>query len=761
MVTDAPNPKRNPARPPDRMPVNPQKVPVLLKQQTRWLCWTWSLRGNKWDKPPYRATSTDPSTWTTFEEALANAPADGGIGFAMGDGCGLVGVDVDNCRNPETGEIDAYAQTIIEALATYAELSPSGTGVKLWLALDDTSKLAGYRRKNETVGLEVYYSGRYFTVTGHAVGTARDIAPAADAFFRLMDEHMTRDEPTGAQELRSQLPDDPTRTAEIAREAITYCDPNCGYEEWISIGMAVRCLGPEYFSVWDEWSADGDGYPGSPHCKKHWDSFPGPSGKITLGTLFHYAKRGGYVMPPLERIQAAKADPREEAKHIARYTATRDGKPTIIVYRDEPMRWREGAGRYEPMRESEYRALIVNTLDKRLVRILPAHVSATREHHAAMNLVPSSVELPSWRDGNSWSPADCFATRDRIIHLPSFVAGQDIYSIPATPDYLCTNAADYSFDPNAPKPERWFNFLDQIFAGDREQIDLLQTWAGYTLTANTSLQKMLCMIGPPRSGKGETARVFMQVLGAGNVVGPPLASLAGEFGLQPLLHKGLAIIADARLSGRSDQAVITERLLAITGEDSISVNRKQFTHVTVRLPTRIMVLSNELPALRDSSGALANRMLVLETRRSFLNNEDPSLPAALSKERSGILMWFIEGWRKLRQAERFTPPSSTARKSVELIELSSPVRAFVGDQCIIAPEAETPKDQLYAYWRSWCDHNGHRPSNSAIFARDLMAAYPNVTASRPRAANGSRVHTYRGIALVPDEPLPADQGPIF
>ena len=94
------------------------------------------------------------------------------------------------------------------------------------------------------------------------------------------------------------------------------------------------------------------------------------------------------------------------------------------------------------------------------------------------------------------------------------------------------------------------------------------------------------------------------------MAGPTLSSLAGDFGLAPLLGKPLAVISDARLSGRGNHVVV-ERLLSISGEDFLTVNRKYREQWTGQLPTRFMLISNELPQLGDASAAIANRFIPL------------------------------------------------------------------------------------------------------------------------------------------------------
>src|SRR5690606_6286310 len=125
-----------------------------------------------------------------------------------------------------------------------------------------------------------------------------------------------------------------------------------------------------------------------------------------------------------------------------------------------------------------------------------------------------------------------------------------------------------------------------------------------------------------------------------------------------LLNKRLAVISDARLSGRTDQAIVTERLLSITGEDAITVDRKHLAPVTAKLSVRFLILTNELPRLNDSSGALANRFLILPLRNSFLGREDTGLTSRLLEELPGILLWAIEGLRRLYERGHFLQPAS-------------------------------------------------------------------------------------------------------
>ena len=191
--------------------------------------------------------------------------------------------------------------------------------------------------------------------------------------------------------------------------------------------------------------------------------------------------------------------------------------------------------------------------------------------------------------------------------------------------------------PDIGIPARWNQFLWDIFEADIQSIALLQEWFGYTLTSDTRQQKMLLILGPKRSGKGTIASVLQSLIGDSLVAAPTLGSLTTHFGLSPLIGKTLAVISDARLSNRPDKAIVVERLLSISGEDLQTIDRKNREHVSLQLPTRFMMLTNELPNLGDSSGALASRYLVLHLTRSYFGNEDHGLRDALKSELPGDL----------------------------------------------------------------------------------------------------------------------------
>lgn len=320
---------------------------------------------------------------------------------------------------------------------------------------------------------------------------------------------------------------------------------------------------------------------------------------------------------------------------------------------------------------------------------------------------------------------------------------------PSSPAYFTTVAIPGEYDPDAPPPAQWLGFLDALWPDDPEAIALLQQWCGYVLSGRTHLQKGLMLIGPPRSGKGTIAHVLRQLVGAGNYAGVTLASLATNFGLEPLIGKTMVAIPDARpATGRGEMATITERLLSLTGEDVLEVPRKYKTAWRGQLPGRIMIMSNETPNFRDASNAITNRFHALQMTTSWLGREDTHLSGRLTHELPGILRWALDGLTDLTNRDgRFTQPGSGAEIIGELSAAASPETAFIQECCEVGPLYTVACDKLRAAYQGWANANGmdHMPTADSL-GRKLRAVLPYVKKDMI-TEQGRRFYIYRGIKL--------------
>lgn len=467
-----------------------------------------------------------------------------------------------------------------------------------------------------------------------------------------------------------------------------------------------------------------------------------PAGLVPLGG--HDPNTGRLVLSPKKTLPTAEAFVREFHQH--------DEGRTLHSYAGLLLQWKNN--RFVEIEEEALKNTLQTWLHRAMRYVFnrstdeleliefdsnPATIKAALDSIRFFTHLAVTVPTPSWLAEDSTLPKPseilpCFST---LLHLPTMTRFN------STPLFFTTSALDFDPDPHAPWPLNWLRFLHELFEDDIESQDLLQDWFGYCLTGNTSLQKMLLIVGPRRSGKGTIARVLARLIREGNVCGPTTSSLAGTFGLQPLIGKTLAIVSDARFSGENI-ATVVERLLCISGEDALTIDRKFLSSVTMKLPTRFTFLTNELPRLSDASGALAGRFVILRTTQSFFGQEDPALTEKLLLELPGILNWAIEGWRRLRDRGRFVMPQSVEDAVQDMEDLSSPVGAFVRDECIVEPGLRIDAGDLYQAWERWCEKDGRdRATTHQRFGRDLAAAVPGVICRR----GTHNVRFYTGISL--------------
>lgn len=758
---------------------DPNNVPAELKALDQWIVWKWVTREGKRTKPPFDANTgrpgdaTDPTIWLSFERAIEVAAQNGydGIGFAVTISSPYSGLDLDGCID-ESGNLAPWAEAIVQRFASCTEITPSERGLRIWVK----GKLPpGKRRRGQ---IELYDSGRYFTVTGQLwPGTPTEIAERGEELAAFHAELFPQEASKGTAKPTAPLAlsdEEIIRKAEGAKGGETFRALMAGDTSafggddsaadlslcsrlafWFggdqaAIDRIFRTSGL-YREKWDrkdyrertiKKAIDGQrafydpGYGG--------ERAPGPNGQVAAG--------------PKEKLD----DPHRLARIFLKRHIKHDDGPTLVYWNEEWHRWDGTCFHVVPEKEvrAKLNAAIKTEFDRialkkdsKAIPVLSGTVSNALDALKGMVLLELKTvpRQPAWvgkmEPGEDWpDPREVLPATNALIHLPSFVIGEPSLLRP-TPRFFSPTCLGYAFDAAAQPPAEWLGFLDSIWPDDPEAVATLQEWMGYCLVPDTALQKILMLIGPKRSGKGTITRILRAMVGPDNVAAPTLSGLATNFGLAPLIGKTVAIIADARLSGRADAQVIVERLLSISGEDAQTIDRKHLSGWTGSLLSRFMLVSNELPRLGDSSGALPSRMVVLHMSRSFYGKEDTLLTQRLLRERPSILLWAIEGWARLRERGYFVQPESGKELLAELGELSSPIGTFVEERCRTGPECQVSVKDLFGAWKTWCDENGkERPGDSAGFGRSLRAHLPRLRVVR-RGSGQEREREYLGVEL--------------
>ena len=291
---------------PEVLALSLDDIPRDLQAMDRWVLWKNVQRskpnGEKvWAKMPLSAkggagSSTDSATWVSFGAAVDEYLLGDydGIGIVLGGT--LHGIDLDDCRDPVTGSLSELAKETLDRVEGYAEVSPSGTGLKIFT----TTNLDGSRTKKEA-GVELYKDGRYFTVTGHAINghASMPVLPQDLGWMveKVWGESLSAGADAGEDafaNLKSAL--DGWELDRVVDEVLVHLDPDVGYGEWLKVGAALHHQGSgdgEWLDAWDNWSAaSGKWVEGQ--CSVKWESFSTARatgrGAVTLASLLHMTK---------------------------------------------------------------------------------------------------------------------------------------------------------------------------------------------------------------------------------------------------------------------------------------------------------------------------------------------------------------------------------------------------------------------------------------------------------------------------------------
>lgn len=745
---------------PTSLPVQFENIPMELKRIPRWVLWRYVEIGEnqtkRWSKLPTQpngqsASSTNPDTWSDFltvQQAYQDNPNQfSGIGFVFSDEDTLIGVDLDDCYDAATNRFTIpEMEQLATSISGYMEVSPSGTGVKIF-----TRATLSSAHVDHNIGLEIYPRGRYFTVTGNYI--SGEIPTDEQDFTAIVPE---RTQVHTGDAFADYTP--PVQNYDLHRvetEILNKIDPNIGYDMWLKVGFALHHQfggSLEALELWERWSfGDGSVKNYTPNeCDKKWPTIK--SGGTTLRTLVFWVNQQERK-EALDRgeIILDQGTMNHARTFLDTSYSTEEGYK-LVHYADDFYVYQ--GTHYEVIEEATIRSKVYTLLDKckktgkkgELVPFNPAPASVS----AAMDAVKSIVHLPNhantrppiWFEAYAQSKPDAsklISLSNGLFHM------SDNMLLPHSLGFFTQNSLPFAYDKNAVCPN-WMDFLHSVWSDDQESIDTLQEMFGYILSGDTLQQKFFNIIGPRRSGKGTINKVLVTLLGQHNTVAPQLEELSDTFGLQPWLGKLLASFTDARAPERNRGAVVSQ-LLRIVGGDTITVNRKNKEAWNGYLPTRIVIYSNEVLQLTENSNALTGRMIVLKMTKSFYSKEDTELSHKLSGELSGIFNWAMEGLkRRLERGGHFIQPKSGLELLDLMSELGNPIGSFVQDALVMDPKGEVSKDDVFAAFKHWALKKSIPPGTELAFKRRFLAATQDLNIRSARARrNGVDEQVYQGV----------------
>jgi P4 family phage/plasmid primase-like protien len=421
------------------------------------------------------------------------------------------------------------------------------------------------------------------------------------------------------------------------------------------------------------------------------------------------------------------------------------------------------------MGPAEMRALVVKDLQDGGVEAVTATlVRNVLENLHGLCLVGQGKEpLPFYVD--DYGPPTRIRRRqllvlqNGILDLDALARGRRPKLLGFDPRWFGTSILPFSYDAKATCPH-FKAFLYQVLecnrrgrprqAGDR-RLQVLQNWFGYTLLSDGRFQKFLLMAGEGSNGKGVIQNLWAKMLGLENVSHVSLDQLSGQFALQPLLGKLANICGDL-----SEIDAVAEGILKrLTGQDNLTVNRKNLPMVTMAPAVKLIFATNALPRFSDRSLGVWRRLMAMPFRVVIPpDQQNETLAQGLEAELPGILNWALAGLRRLLRQEDFTHCALCAEMAARHRFDCDPVTQFI-DECVQVPTPNSnqfrriEKDRLYAEYADWCSKSGFKPLSKNRFNRQI-ARVAGIRECRAPHAGPSGRRPYYWVGIGDPVPIP-------
>lgn len=744
----------------------PQQAPAELRQRDQWLVWLLVQHTGKPkpDKVPHRPTdrherptfsSTDPDTWCSFGTARDSYVANGwsGVGFVFAAEDPYTGVDLDNCRVPETGEIARWAQRIIDRLSSYTEVSPSETGVKVWVRAklpDDKGHKWGTLPDSWQVeagsAVEMYDHARYFTVTGWRLEGSPAAVEERQAELEALFWEL---EAAKISKAKASGPPAPTEPVNLDDQEL--------------LDRAQRATnGSEFQALWN---GDTSGY-GEDHSRADLAlcsmlMFWTGNDDTRVESLFRRSglmrekwDRDDYRSRTLDKARQSEVYQPHRRRSEPTPATTSDGEPTAPVdfYRCTDtgnaerfaarhggrVRYCAGLGGWYVWTRHRWEqdtTDAIHRLAKDTVRAIAAEAEEADddklreaiERHASKSESRSSIEsmlslaraekpIPSrveqW-DRDPW----LLAVRNGTVDLRTGELQ------PHDPARYITKLAPVVYDPVAAAP-RWMAFLDEIMDGRRDLVEYLQRAVGYSLTGSTREHKLLFLHGSGRNGKSTFLNTIRHMLGDYASQAAPellLMSRRGADGPTPEIARlrGARFVSTVEIEqGRRMAESFVKQL---TGGDPLVARYLRENPFEFVPECKVWVATNHKPRVTGSDRAIWSRVqLVPFTKTIPREQRDPELQGKLEAEAQGILQWALAGCLSW-QERGLAPPKEVIAATEEYREEEDVFGRFIADTCVVADDAEIVTGDLYKAYCQWCEDNGERAVTKKTLGQQLAA----------------------------------------
>ncbi|WP_394867732.1 phage/plasmid primase, P4 family [Staphylococcus haemolyticus] len=756
-------------------------IPDELKRLNNWCVWKFEKRNGKRTKIPFNAEtgefakSNDKNTWSSYETAV-NAQGVDGIGFFFEPP--YLGIDIDDIdddlhRFKQGDKLDNIVSEFNEAFKSYTEVSPSGNGLHIIVK----GKIPGSRRRKGNI--EMYDSGRFFTMTGKSIGKYKDVTEVSEQVFKtIYDKYLpdnTVQYPTTnnyQQNIHNLSEIDVINEIYKSKQAKLFDDLMKGnYEPYYTSHSEADMALANILAFWcaKDYSQMDSIFRQSNLYRDKWDEKRKNS---TYGeqTLFKAINEANNIYTPKQqtdnnplRYALSKLfDNQEEAKEypIRSYDDTGNADRFIDRYGHlykhsyitnkfyiyDGQKWKvddRGAIRklIDEMIESIKNEKVLHSEDvteEEARETFQKYYKKTRGTQSKKNIMNELMHRKT-------VTPDEFDKDDMLLNVANGyidLTSRELYKHDINRMFSQIANTDYS---EKMQPAVWLDFLNDIFAGDKAVIRYIQKALGYSLTGSTREQVMFILFGKGRNGKSIFVETIAEILGdySNNMQAKSLMVKKNDN-----VNTDIARLSKARFvtssepneGFRFDEGLIKQ----ITGGDKVTARFLYAEEFEYTPKFKIWVSTNHKPIIRGTDDGIWRRLVLIPFDVQIPEEKvDKDLKYKLLREAPAILNWMAEGaymWMRegLELPEKLKDAGQTYRTEMDVVE------QFIQEKCKRAEDVKETGKALYEEYKKWADENNEYKMDKNKFGKKLKEKFRS-----KRMTNGVN---YLGVELVEKYP---------
>ena len=735
-------------------------IPDELKQLNNWCVWKFENRNGKRTKIPFNAAtgefakSNDKSTWSSYETAV-NAEGVDGIGFFFEPP--YLGIDIDDIdddlhRFKQGDKLDNIVSEFNEAFKSYTEVSPSGNGLHIIVK----GKIPGSRRRKGNI--EMYDSGRFFTMTGKNIGKYKDVTEVSEQVFKtiynkyLPDNTIKYPTTNNYQENIHNLSEiDVINEIYNSKQAKLFDDLMKGnYEPYYTSHSEADMALANILAFWcaKDYSQMDSIFRQSNLYRDKWDEKRKNS---TYGeqTLFKAINEVNNIYTPKQEREENPL--RYALSHI--FDAEKKDKEYPIRSYDDTGNADRFIDRYGHLYKHSYitnkfyiydgqkwkvddRGAIRKLIDEMIESIKNEKVlhsedvteeearEAFQKYYKKTRGTQSKKNIMNELMHRKTVTPDEFDKDDMLLNVANGyidLTSRELYKHDINRMFSQIANTDYS---EKMQPAVWLDFLNDIFAGNKAVIRYIQKALGYSLTGSTREQVMFILFGKGRNGKSIFVETIAEILGdySNNMQAKSLMVKKNDN-----VNTDIARLSKARFvtssepneGFRFDEGLIKQ----ITGGDKVTARFLYAEEFEYTPKFKIWVSTNHKPIIGGTDDGIWRRLVLIPFDVQIPEEKvDKDLKYKLLREAPAILNWMAEGaymWMRegLELPEKLKASSKAYRTEMDVIE------QFIEDECKRVDDGRVKANELYSVYKNWANENNAYKMSNKDFGQKMKEKF--------------------------------------